>query len=123
MIDGAQPSNDLQGEDAIINAMQSSGLDSERLDNGNSKVGQIIVELRRVRLGTMRPNEKHPTKHREARNDDVDMDGQDITHTTEYFHAQRTYSVHTDLGKQICSQECPSRHTHSCGEAFAVQAR
>jgi hypothetical protein len=81
MIDGAQPSNDLQGEDAIINAMQSSGLDSERLDDGNSKVGQIVVELRRVRLGTMRLDEKHRTQHREARSDDVDMDGQDITHT------------------------------------------
>lgn len=64
--------------------MQSSGFDTERLDAGMSKVGQILIEIERIILGTKKLDNRYRARHRAGMDEEVDMDGQDITHTTGY---------------------------------------
>lgn len=84
VLKGDQASEGVLDEDAITNAMQSAGLDSERTGAVNRKVGQIVVEIERIRLGTKRLEGNYRPKHREGRNDDVDMDRQEFIHATGY---------------------------------------
>jgi len=58
VLDGDQPNSGVLAEDAIINAMQSSGLDAERPGAEKSKLGRIVVELERVVLGKKRIDDK-----------------------------------------------------------------
>ena len=82
VLDGDQPKSDVSAEDAIVNAMQSSGLDVESSGAEKSKLGQIVVELERVVLGKKRIDDDFRAKHREGRSDEVDIGGQDIIHAT-----------------------------------------
>lgn len=79
-------------EDAIIEAMRSSGLGREdRFVTEKSKVGQIIVDLRRVRLGQKRYERRYRSKHQEGQGNDIDMVElkSDITHSTGFAYRSR----------------------------------
>ena len=74
---------DPQDDEAIVNAMHNSELNIDRSREKRNKVGQIVVEIERVCLGKSRlESEHHHDRHREGRNDDVDMNGSDIIHAT-----------------------------------------
>ena len=90
MLDSSQAQLEVQDEDAIIEAMQSSGLDGQN-DSGSekSKVGQIVVEIRRIRLGLKKYDPNYRPKHEEGKDVDIDMDGVEsgITHATGFSYA------------------------------------
>ena len=85
VINGSQVQSDAEDEDDIIEAMQASGLDCQK-DSGaeETKVGQIVVKIRRVRLGPKKYDPNYRPIHEEGHDDDIDMDGvkPDITHAT-----------------------------------------
>ena len=84
MIDGTQANVGDQDDDALIKAMESSGLDARRKMETESKIGQIVVELRRVALGEKRMEANFRPRHQEGQEEDIDMEGapQHITHAT-----------------------------------------
>jgi len=89
MIATSQARNDGHDEDAIIEAMQSSGLGSEdSFGAERSKVGQIVVELTRVILGEKKYDKHYRSKHQEGKDDDIDMAGvnSDVTHATGFAY-------------------------------------
>lgn len=83
----AQPEG--RDENAIIEAMQTAGLGDEQ-DFGNkmTKVGQIVVEIRRIVLGQKTYDHHYRSRHREGQNEDIDMVGlkPEITHATGFSH-------------------------------------
>lgn len=84
MIAGTEASVGVRDDDALIKAMESSVLDTQRKTETESKVGQIVVELRRVALGEKRTEVNFRPRHQEGQEEDIDMEGapQDITHAT-----------------------------------------
>lgn len=72
-------------EDAIIAAMESTGLepDGDIKREEKSQVGQIVVEIQRVKLGEKWDDKNFRAKFKEDDVKDVDMEGanSDITHT------------------------------------------
>lgn len=89
IINGAQGDVEGQDEDAMAKAMESSCLATqETLGNDRSSVGQIIVEIQRVRLGKKRREENYRSKHTEGGDEGIDMDkvAKDITHATGFVH-------------------------------------
>lgn len=72
-------------EDAIIAAMGSTGLepDGDIKREEKSQVGQIVVEIQRVKLGEKWDDKNFRAKFKEDDVKDVDMEGanSDITHT------------------------------------------
>lgn len=89
MIATSQARNEGHDEDSIIEAMQFSGLGGED-DYGaeQSKVGQIVVELKRVILGDKKYDRHYRSKHQEGQDDDIDMAGMkpDVTHATGFAY-------------------------------------
>lgn len=73
-------------EDALVDAFNTSNLGDGHLDAAEErgKVGQIVVELKRVRLGKKYSELGHRAKHYEGDKDDVDMEevGQEVAHKT-----------------------------------------
>ncbi|KAL2044004.1 hypothetical protein N7G274_003525 [Stereocaulon virgatum] len=82
VIEPREQSND---EDALIGAMQSSGLDvPETVQDVRSKVGQILVEISRITLGTRYNEDNYLPEVQERKDDDINMDDVtgEITHGT-----------------------------------------
>ena len=74
-----------QDEDAMIEAMKSTGFDQGGgLGDYESKVGQIVIELRRVVLGQRAYDPHYRSKHQEGQEEDTDMDVVDpkLAHAT-----------------------------------------
>ncbi|KAI4170522.1 MAG: hypothetical protein LQ343_004899 [Gyalolechia ehrenbergii] len=72
------PTDDLQDpEDVLVNALKDSGLGGERsqVKEERAKVGQIVIELKRVLLGKKFNNRDYRPMHSEGDKDDVEMDG------------------------------------------------
>ena len=86
MISGDQFHSEGYDEDAIVQAMQSAGLAKEGdFGNEKNKVGQIVVEIRRIVLGQKTYDNNYRSKHQEGRDEeDINMDGtkSEITHAT-----------------------------------------
>lgn len=84
MIAGSQANIEDQDDDALIKAMESSRLDAQGMTEKESKVGQIVVELKRVVLGNKRKEANYRSHHQEGQDEDIDMEGfwRDITHAT-----------------------------------------
>ncbi len=87
MIAGSQASIVDQDDDALIKAMESSGLDARGGTESEGKVGQIVVELQRVILGERRKEGNYRSHHQEGQDEDIDMEGvrRDITHATGFI--------------------------------------
>lgn len=71
--------------DAMIEAMQTSEIDGlGDSKNEKSRVGQIVVQIHRIVLGTKWLDRDYRPKHREGRDEDIDTEGlkPDVTHTT-----------------------------------------
>ena len=72
-------------EDEIVEAFESTGLgaESDITREERSRVGKIVVELKRVTLGDKRTKPDFKAKHQEGEADDIDMDGirPDIAHS------------------------------------------
>lgn len=87
MIAGSQANVEVQDDVALIKAMESSGLDTQGKPEKECKVGQIVVELRRIVLGKKRTEANYRSPHQEGQGEDIDMEGvrRDITHATGYF--------------------------------------
>lgn len=72
------PKEQSNDEDALIDAMQSSGLSvPETVQSEGSKVGQILVEISRITLGTRYNEDNYLPEVQEGKDDDTNMD--DIT--------------------------------------------
>lgn len=84
MIAGSQVKVEDQDDDALIEAMESSGFDAQGKMEKESKVGQIVVELRRVILGKQRTVANYRSHHQEGQDEDITMEGvrREITHST-----------------------------------------
>lgn len=84
-IAGGQSKSKDCDEDTIVEAMQSSGLRlNDAHESERSKVGQIIVEIRRVVLGRKFYDQHYRSKHREGKDEDIKMNEVkgDVTHAT-----------------------------------------
>ncbi|KAL9061809.1 MAG: hypothetical protein Q9206_000274 [Seirophora lacunosa] len=102
VIDGSM---DVENSDELlINAINTSRLSDRhgQVTQEHGKVGQIVVELERIRLGKKfrDANYQSRSKHHDGDHDDVDMDGlgQDVAHHTAHKHvrtleAQPTHCV------------------------------
>ncbi len=77
------PQNDSD-ESALVNALLSSQLNATDEDQDKNRIGQILVEIRRVKLGPSYTDRKYETRFKEGQDDDVDMNELqgDITHRT-----------------------------------------
>ncbi|KAL8997362.1 MAG: hypothetical protein Q9169_003344 [Polycauliona sp. 2 TL-2023] len=84
----------VEPEDILVDAMKTSKLGDEHVveSNENEKIGQIVVELERVRLGKKYQEHNYRPKHMEGDAEDVDMGGvgSGMIHTTglEYLKKQ-----------------------------------
>jgi len=76
-------------EDAIKEAIRLSRRSTE-VGSGakESKVGQIVVELRRVTLGDLKYDKHYRSKHQKGQDDDIDMAAMkpDVTHATGFVY-------------------------------------
>ncbi|KAL8959540.1 MAG: hypothetical protein Q9193_003618 [Seirophora villosa] len=95
-------SMDVENSDELlINAINTSRLSDRHgeVTQEHGKVGQIVVELERIRLGKKfrDANYQSRSKHHDGDHDDVDMDGlgQDVAHHTALvpFRFQRTMAL------------------------------
>lgn len=91
LILSANPNNDeeVSEENTIVKAMEHSGVGSEDHPSaGKHKVGQIVVELRRVIVGVKRLDRNYRPKHQAGRDDDIEMAEvePDITHATGFAY-------------------------------------
>ena len=84
MIVGSEANVKDQDDAALIKAMESSGIDAQEGKEKESKVGQIVVELRRIILGGKRIEPNFHSGHQEGQEEDIDMAGapRAITHAT-----------------------------------------
>ncbi len=84
MIAGSQANVDDQDDDTLIKAMESSGFDTQGKMEKESKVGQILVELRRIVLGEKRIEANYHPRHQEGQEEAADLEGapRDIIHAT-----------------------------------------
>lgn len=81
MIEGSQANLDDQNDDALIKAMESAGFDEGHIEK--AKVGQIVVELRRIVLGEKRIEANYRSHHQEGQDEDSLMEVRpDIIHET-----------------------------------------
>ena len=80
MIEGSQANSDDQDDHALIEAMESSGFDEGHTEK--DKVGQIVVELRRIVLGEKRLEANYRSHHQEGDKDSVMEVRPDIIHET-----------------------------------------
>ncbi|KAL8975452.1 MAG: hypothetical protein Q9197_000307 [Variospora fuerteventurae] len=86
-------------DDFLINAMNTSRLGGRHSEvtQEHGKVGQIVVELERIRLGKKfrDANYQSRTKHHDGDHEDVDMEGlgQDVAHQTAHKHV-KTLEAH-----------------------------
>ena len=74
----------VSDEAALVNALLSSQLSAADEDLDKNRVGQILVEIRRVKVGPSYIDRKYKTRFKEGQDDDVDtneLQG-DITHRT-----------------------------------------
>ena len=74
---------DNSDEAALVNTLLSQ-LSAVDKDQGNNRVGQILVEIRRVKVGHSYIDPRYRTRFKEGQDDDVDtneLQG-DITHRT-----------------------------------------
>lgn len=86
MIEGSQASVEDQDDDALIEAMKSSGFDAQGHTEKEGKVGQIVVELRRIILGEKSTEANYRSQHQEGQDEDIDMGVRpDITHATGFL--------------------------------------
>lgn len=73
-------------EDFLVNAMNMSKFGDEQIKatHERDKVGQIVVELKRITLGRKYDEPDYRVRHYEGDKDDVDMEGvnQDVVHKT-----------------------------------------
>lgn len=71
-------------EDLLVDALNTSRLGDEYIEatEEQGKIGQIVVELKRVWLGKKFNEPDYRAKHQEGDKDDVDMEemGQDVAH-------------------------------------------
>ena len=84
VIAGCESKVEDQDDAALIKAMESSGIDGQEKKEKESKVGQIVVELRRIMLGEKRVEPNFRSSHQEGQEEDIDMAGapRAITHAT-----------------------------------------
>ena len=84
MIAGSEAKAEDQDDAALIKALEISGIDTQGNKEKESKVGQIVVELRRIVLGEKRIEPDFRSDHREGQEEDIDMAGAPwaITHAT-----------------------------------------
>ena len=84
MIAGSESNVTDQDDAALVKAMESSGIDAQEEKEKESKVGQIVVELRRIILGKKRIEPNFHSGHQEGQEEDIDMAGASraITHAT-----------------------------------------
>ena len=86
MITGGQVTTEGCDEEAMVHAMQSAGLTNEDdFGSEKNKVGQIVVEIKRIVLGQKTYDNNYRSKHQEGRDEgDISMDGlkPEITHAT-----------------------------------------
>ncbi|KAL8970411.1 MAG: hypothetical protein Q9183_001536 [Haloplaca sp. 2 TL-2023] len=86
--DGGQPAAEL--EDVLVNAFNSSGLGLEHTPgvDDHGKVGQIVVEVEKVRVEQPFYQKCWRPKHQEGEEEDVNMEGvnQDVAHKTGLKH-------------------------------------
>ena len=77
------PQNDSD-EATLVNALLSSQLNAADEDQDKNRVGQILVEIRRVKVYPSYIDRKYETRFKEGQDDDVDMNELqgDITHRT-----------------------------------------
>ena len=71
-------------EAALVNALVSSQLSDANEGQDKNRVGQILVEIRRVKLGAYYVDPRHKTRFKEGQYDDVDSNELrgEITHRT-----------------------------------------
>ena len=83
MIAGSQANVDAQDDDTLVKAMETSGFDTPGKMATESKVGQIVVELRRVILGEKRTETNYRAHHQAGQDEEIDVGvARDITHAT-----------------------------------------
>ncbi|KAL9641315.1 MAG: hypothetical protein Q9204_000109 [Flavoplaca sp. TL-2023a] len=79
----------IELEDVLVDAMNTSRLGDDVVANEeNDKIGQIVVELERVKLGKKYKERDYRPKHMEGDRDDIDMGGvgSHVVHTTGFEH-------------------------------------
>ncbi|KAL9037393.1 MAG: hypothetical protein Q9180_003741, partial [Flavoplaca navasiana] len=79
----------IELEDVLVDAMNTSRLgDDVVVNEENDKIGQIVVELERVKLGKKYKERDYRPKHMEGDRDDIDMGdvGSHVVHTTGFEH-------------------------------------
>ena len=75
----------IELEDVLVDATNKSRLGDDVVANEeNDKIGQIVVELERVKLGKKYKERNYRPKHMEGDRDDIDMGGvgSHVVHTT-----------------------------------------
>lgn len=84
MIAGSHTNVEDRDDDALIKAMESSSFDAQEKTEKESKVGQIVVEFRRVLLGRKRSEGNYSSHHQEGQDEDIGIEGipRDVTHAT-----------------------------------------
>lgn len=93
MITTDHTKDEISDENVIIDAMQRSGVGSGDFPAaGRNKVGQIVVELRRVVVGEKKFERNYRSKHRAGQDDDIDMAEveSDVTHATGLVYRSTT---------------------------------
>lgn len=82
MIEGSQANVEDEDDDALIKAMESSGFEKGHTER-EGRVGQIVVELRRIVLGAKRTEANYRSQHQEGQVEDSVMEVRpDIIHET-----------------------------------------
>ena len=89
---GSECGLEEMGAEEITAALEHSGLASA--DDScaeKNKVGQIVLEIRRVVLGTKTYDANYRSKHREGQDDDIDMNGinSNITHAAGFLYNKK----------------------------------
>jgi hypothetical protein len=82
------PREQSNDEDALLDAMQSLGLGvPETVQDEGSRVGQILVEVSRITLGTRYNEDNYLPEVQEGKDDAINMDDVtgEITHSTAIF--------------------------------------
>ena len=99
MIAGSQANVEDHDDDALIKAMESSGLETQGNPEKESKVGQIVVELQRIVLGKKRTEANYRSLHQEGQGEDIDMEGvrREITHATGFWTLPQAYVHSADM--------------------------
>ena len=82
MIEGSRTNVEDQDDDALVKAMESSRFNAKWNTEKESKIGQIVVELRRILLGEKRTEAKYRSHHQEGQEEDIDIGVRPEIHST-----------------------------------------